>query len=166
LADSTFADFRHWMIRHSLIRHSLIRHSLIRHSLIRHSLIRHSLTVSVNRVCQTGLAVSRGIGRAPQVSNPSELWPRLEGEEVRGLTSWAVSIDGTGTASVEAVNVLPVLGVQRPPCRVGKRFRDRFVAGPGKKAKRPAGLDHLGANPAVCRGDVGCQAWRPLPCKP
>jgi hypothetical protein len=31
---------------------------------------------------------------------PPELWPRLKGEEVRGLTSVAVPVDGTGTASV------------------------------------------------------------------
>jgi hypothetical protein len=43
------------------------------------------------------------------------------------------------------------------------------VAAPEKKVKKPAGLktrpawlqqDRLGANPAVCRGDAGSQAWR------
>jgi hypothetical protein len=87
----------------------------------------------------------------------------------------AMPIDGTGTASVAPVMAPPVSGVQKPPRRVGKRFRDRLVAAPEKKVKKPAGLkmrpawlqqDHLGADPAVCRGDVGCQAWRPRPCKP
>jgi hypothetical protein len=97
----------------------------------------------------------------------------LGGEEVRGPTSWAVSVDETGTASVEAVKAPPVPGVQKPPRRVGKRFRDRRVAAPMKrKVKRPAGLrtrpawlrqDRLGASPAVCHGDAGCQLW---PCQP
>ncbi len=87
----------------------------------------------------------------------------------------AVSVDGTGTASVAPVKALPVPGLQKPPRRVGKRFRDRLVVAPEGKVKRPAGLktrpawlqqDHLGANPAVCRGDAGCQAWRLRPCKP
>ncbi len=79
----------------------------------------------------------------------------------------AVPVDGTGTASVMA----PLdPGVQKPPRRVGKRFRDRLVAAPEEKVKKPAGLntrpawlrqDRLGANQAVCRGDAGCQAWRP-----
>jgi hypothetical protein len=34
----------------------------------------------------------------------------------------------------------PVPGVQKPPCRVGKRFRDRLVAAPEGKVKKPAGL--------------------------
>ncbi len=86
-----------------------------------------------------------------------------------------MSVDETGTASVEAVKASPVPGVQKPPRRVGKRFRDRQVAAPEKKkVNRPAGLrtrpawlrqDHLGASPVVCRGDTGCQAWRPRPCK-
>ncbi len=77
-----------------------------------------------------------GVHRAPP-----ELWPRLEGEEVRGLTSLAVPVDRTGTASVAPVKAPPVLGVQKPPHRVGKRFRDRLEAAPKKKkAKIPAGL--------------------------
>ncbi len=51
-----------------------------------------------------------------------------EDEEVRGPTSWVVSVDGTDTASVEAVKAPPVPGVQKPPRRVGKRFRDHRVA--------------------------------------
>jgi hypothetical protein len=67
---------------------------------------------------------------------------------------------------VEAVKALPVPGVQKPPRRVGKRFRDSFVAAPEKKkVKKPVGLktrhawlqqDRLGTNPAVCHGDVSC----------
>jgi hypothetical protein len=52
----------------------------------------------------------------------------------------AVPVDGMGTASVEAVKVPPVQGVQKPPRWVGKRFQDHFVAAPEKKAKKPAGL--------------------------
>jgi hypothetical protein len=33
-----------------------------------------------------------------------------------------------------------VLGVQKPPCRVGKRFRDRLVVALEEKLKKPAGL--------------------------
>jgi hypothetical protein len=51
----------------------------------------------------------------------------MEGEEVRGPTSWPVPIDGMGIASVEAVKAPPVPGVQKPPRRVGKRFQDRLV---------------------------------------
>jgi hypothetical protein len=69
-----------------------------------------------------------GVHRAPP-----ELWPRLEGEEVRDLTSLAVPVDGTGTASVAPVKAPPVPGVQKPPRRVGKRFRDRLLAAPGRK---------------------------------
>jgi hypothetical protein len=107
---------------------------------------------------------------------PPELWPRLGREEVRGPTFRAVPVDETGTASVEAVEEPPVLGMLKPPRRVGKRFRDRLVAAPKKKkVKRPAGLrtrpawlqqDRLSASPAVCRGVAGCQAWHPRPCKP
>jgi hypothetical protein len=96
-------------------------------------------------------------------------------EETRGPTSWAVPIDKMGTLSVEAVNAPPVPGMQKPPRRVGKRFRDCFVAALEKaKVKKPAGLktrpawlwqDCLGGSPAVCRGDAGCQAWHPLPCR-
>ncbi len=103
-----------------------------------------------------------GVHRAPP-----ELWPWLEGEEVRGLTSLAVPIDGTGTTSVAPVKAPPVPGVQKPPYRVGKRFRDRLVVALERKVEKPAGLktrpawlrqDRLGANPAVCRDDAGCQA--------
>ncbi len=78
----------------------------------------------------------------------------------------AVPIDGTGTASMAPLMAPPVLGVQKPPRQVGKRFRDRLVAEPEGKVKKPAGLktrpawlrqDRLGVNPAVCRGDAGCQ---------
>ncbi len=66
---------------------------------------------------------------------------RLGGEEVRGPTSVAVPVDGTGTVSVAPVMAPPVPGVQKPPRQVGKRFWDRLVAAPGKKkVKRPAGL--------------------------
>ncbi len=85
-------------------------------------------------------------------------------------------VDGIGTASVEAVKAPAVKGVQKPPRQAGKRFRDRRVAVlQKKKVKIPAGLktspawlrqDRLGASPAVCRGDAGCQAWHPLQCKP
>jgi hypothetical protein len=34
-------------------------------------------------------------------------------------------VDGVGTACVEAVKVPPVTGVQKPPRRVEKRFKDR-----------------------------------------
>ncbi len=87
----------------------------------------------------------------------------------------AAPVDGTGTASVAPVMVPPVPGMQKPPRRVGKRFLDRLVAVLDEKVKKPAGLttrpawlrqDRLGANPAVCRGDAGCQAWRLRPCKP
>jgi hypothetical protein len=73
-----------------------------------------------------------------------------------------------GTASVEAVKVLPFPGVQKPPWRIGKWFLDRRVAAPMKeKVKKPAGKrDPLGCGKAVCHGDAGCQAWHPRPCKP
>jgi hypothetical protein len=106
-----------------------------------------------------------GVHRAPP-----ELWPRLGGEEIRGPTSVAVPVDGTGTTSVAPVMVSPVPGVQKPPRRVGKRFQDRLVEAPEKKkVKRPLGLrtrpawlqqERLGASLAVC------QAWHPRPCKP
>ncbi len=70
-------------------------------------------------------------------------------------------IDGTGTVSVEAGKMPLVLGVQKSPCRVGKWFRDRFVVAPEKKK-----VKRRGASLAVCRGNAGCQAWRPLPCRP
>jgi hypothetical protein len=52
----------------------------------------------------------------------------------------AVPVDRTGTASVAPVMAPPVPGVQKPPRQVGKRFRDRLVAAPEKKVKKPAGL--------------------------
>jgi hypothetical protein len=48
---------------------------------------------------------------------------------------------------VEAVKVPPVLGVQKSPCQVGKRFWNRREAAPMKeKVKKPAGLKtrHVG----------------------
>jgi hypothetical protein len=87
----------------------------------------------------------------------------------------AVPVDGTGTPSVAPVMAPPVPGVQKPPRRVGKRFWNRLVAVLEEKVKKPAGLKtrpawlrqgRLGANPVVCRGDAGCQVWRPWPCKP
>jgi hypothetical protein len=78
--------------------------------------------------------------------------------------------------SVEDVKAPLVLGVQTPPRRVGKRLWDCFVAAPEKKkVKKPVGLktrpawlrqDHLGVSPMVCRSVMGCQAWRPLLCRP
>jgi hypothetical protein len=74
----------------------------------------------------------------------------------------AVPVDGMGTVSVAPVKAPPVPGMQKPPRRVGKRFREHLVATPEVKVKKPAGLktrpawlqqDRLGANPAVCRGD-------------
>ncbi len=79
----------------------------------------------------------------------------------------AVLVDGTGTASVAAVMAPPVPGMQKSPRRIGKQFRDRLVAASEKKVKKRAGLktrpawlqqDRLGANPAVCCGEAGCQA--------
>jgi hypothetical protein len=55
----------------------------------------------------------------------------------------------------------PVPGVQKPPCWVGKQFRDHLEAAPKSKVKILAGLktrpawlqqDRLGVNLAVCRG--------------
>jgi hypothetical protein len=86
----------------------------------------------------------------------------------------AVPIDGAGTASVAPVMVLPVPDAQKLPCLLGKWFRDRLEAAPEGKVEilvglkmRPAWLwqNRLGTNPAVCCGDVGCQAWRPLLCR-
>jgi hypothetical protein len=79
----------------------------------------------VTGVHPTGLTVDQGC-RQVSTGLPPELWPRLEGEEVRGPTSVAVPVDGTGTASVAPVMAPPVPGVQKPPRRVGKRFRDRL----------------------------------------
>jgi hypothetical protein len=46
--------------------------------------------------------VYAGVHRAPP-----ELWPRPGGEEVRGPTSAAVTVDGTGTGSVAPVMAPP-----------------------------------------------------------
>ncbi len=70
------------------------------------------------------MTVSRGVDSSPQGSP----WPRLGGEEVRDLTSWAVPVDGTGTASVEAVKAPPVSGVQKPPHSLGRKM----VLGPSR----------------------------------
>jgi hypothetical protein len=74
-------------------------------------------------------AMETGLHRAPP-----ELWPQLGGEEVRGPSSEAVTAGIADTtadsAAVETLMALPVLGVQKPPRWVGKRFRDRFVAAP------------------------------------
>jgi hypothetical protein len=68
----------------------------------------------------------------------------IGGEEVRGLTSWVESAVVADTASVEAMRVLPVQGVQTPPPhhrRVReKRFLDRLLAVLELKVKKPAGL--------------------------
>ncbi len=86
-----------------------------------------------------------------------------------------VPVDRTGTASVDPVMAPPVRGMQKPPRRLGKRFRDCLEAAPERKVKIPVGLkmrpawlgqDCLGMNPAVCRGDVGYQARRPLLWRP
>ncbi len=78
----------------------------------------------------------------------------------------AVPVGGTRTSSVAPVMALLVPGLQKPPRQVGKQFRNRLVAAPGKeKVKRPGGLrtrpawlrqDRLGASPADCRCDAGC----------
>jgi hypothetical protein len=93
-----------------------------------------------------------------------ELWPRPGGEEVRGPTSVAVPVVGTGTASVAPVMGPPVPGMQKPPRRVGKRFRDHLMAAPEGKVKKPVGLktrpawlrqDRLGARRGVhCRASL------------
>jgi hypothetical protein len=51
-----------------------------------------------------------------------------------------VPVDRTGTASVKTVKAPPVLDVQKPSHRVGKRLRDRLMAASEKKVNRPAGL--------------------------
>ncbi len=67
---------------------------------------------------------------------------------------------------MEAVKPPPVLGVEKPPCWVGKRFRDHLEAAPKKNVKIPAGLemrpawrgwDRLGTCPMVHRGDTDCR---------
>jgi hypothetical protein len=55
----------------------------------------------VTGVHPTGLTIARGVGQCYRA--PPELWPRLGGEEVRGPTSVAVPVDGTGTASNKPV---------------------------------------------------------------
>jgi hypothetical protein len=56
-----------------------------------------------------------------------------------------------GTASVEAVKAPPVPSMQKPPCRVGKWFRDHHVAAPMReKVKKPVGLK---TRPAWLRQD-------------
>jgi hypothetical protein len=52
----------------------------------------------------------------------------------------AVPVDGTGTASVAPVRAPPAPGMQKPPRQVGNLFRDRLVAAPEGKVKKPAGL--------------------------
>jgi hypothetical protein len=42
----------------------------------------------------------------------------------------AVTVDVTGTASVETVKVPPVPDMQKPPHQVGKRFQDCLEAAP------------------------------------
>jgi hypothetical protein len=70
-----------------------------------------------------------------------------------------VLADGTGTAFVEAVKAPSILGVQKPPFQVQKRFQDCHVAVPKKeKVKKPVGLKtrHVGKfgkgwqSPKVC----------------
>ncbi len=65
---------------------------------------------------------------------------------MRDATLWAVPADEMGTASLEAVKVLPFPAVQKTPWRIGKWFLDRRVAAPMKeKVKKPAGKrDPLG----------------------
>ncbi len=130
----------------------------------------------VGGVHPTGLTRRQGCTQVSTGLPPSSGLCREEKRsEVRGPTSVAVPVDGTGTASVAQVMAPPVPCVQKPPRWVGKRFWDRLVAEPEGKVKKPAGLktrptwlrqDRLGANPAVCRDNTGCQAWRPRPCKP
>ncbi len=52
----------------------------------------------------------------------------------------AVPVEGMGTASVAPVKAPPVPGMQKPPRWVEKRFRDRLLAAPEVKVKKPAGL--------------------------
>jgi hypothetical protein len=52
----------------------------------------------------------------------------------------AVPVNGTGTESVAPVMAPPVPGMQKPPHRVGKRFRDRLEGAPEGKVEIPAGL--------------------------
>ncbi len=61
-----------------------------------------------------------------------------------------VPVDGMGTTSVEAVKAPLVPGVQKPPCQVGKRFRDQLMAALEEKVKKPADLK---TRPAWLRQD-------------
>jgi hypothetical protein len=75
---------------------------------------------------------------------PPELWPQLEGEEVRGPSSEAVSAGVADTVAysaavsacaadsvaVETLMVPLVPGGQKPLRWVGKRFRDHFAVAP------------------------------------
>jgi hypothetical protein len=68
-------------------------------------------------------------------------------------------VDGTGTASVEAVKAPLVPGVQKPPSRVGKQFQDRLVAAPAKKkVKKPVGLK---TRPLGCGKTTWARTRRP-----
>jgi hypothetical protein len=77
----------------------------------------------------------------------------------------AVPVDGKGTASVETVKAPPVPGVQKPPCRVGKRFRDRLVALPEKceETSRPENETRLVAAGLPGREPGGLPQRRELP---
>jgi hypothetical protein len=52
----------------------------------------------------------------------------------------AVPVDGMGTASVAPVMAPPVLGMQKPPRWVGKRFQDHLMEAPEERVKKPVGL--------------------------
>ncbi len=114
-----------------------------------------------------------GAGRPPQGS-PRALASAGRRRGQRSPTSVAVSVDRMGTVSVEPVMALPVLGMQKPPRQVGKQFKDRLLAASEGKVKKPAvktrptwlWRDRLGANPAVCCGDTGCQARCLQLCRP
>jgi hypothetical protein len=99
--------------------------------LIKSSLYCIQVLYTGSGVHPTGQTVTRDVASSPQGS--PELWPRPGGEEVKGPTSGAVPVDETGTSSVEAVKAPPVLGVQKPPRRVAKRFRERLVVVPEKR---------------------------------
>jgi hypothetical protein len=98
------------------------------------------------------------------------------GQEPGGVSPGAASI-----AFVEAAKELPAWGVQKPPRGVGETlFLGGFsAAAPAAMVEIPEGLrtrpawwqlDRLGGRRlawllclglVVCRGIVGCQAWRP-----
>jgi hypothetical protein len=63
-----------------------------------------------------------------------------------------------GTTSVETVKAPPVPGMQKPPCRVGKRFWDRLVAAPEKRVKKPAGLKTRRTTRLGVRSRAGLEA--------